>query len=771
MSRLKRLIHEIHRRSLWQVLGIYVVGAWIALQVADTVTAALGLPDWVPQVALVLLIVLLPVVLATAFVQEGVGGGAARPEGAAAPEAESAEAEPTREDPEADVRGVHHRVFTWRNAIVVGVVAFALLGVAVSGYMAMRLLGIGPPGTLMAKGVLEERDRIVLADFENHTPDSLVAHGATEWFRTALSQSTVVTLAGGDYLASVLQRMGKDPSVPLDSELAREVAIRQGLKVVIAGEVTMVGASYVLSARLVAAETGEPLWADSETAQDSAEIIEAVDRLSRHLREQVGESLKTIRANEPLPQVTTTSLEALQQFSLGMEAVRFRNDSRGAVPYLEAAIALDSGFASAYNGLANVFANLGQWARAREMARRAYELRERATLSERYRIEGDYHWVVTEDIDATIRAYEMSLETGDSIGANNLAILYYAYRRDYERAERLRSRGLERTDSMPLLLGNMAVVKVALGKFDEASLLLEQANEEAGEDRFAWSIVWLEAARGYYDEAEARLRAIAERHGRDLERRAWTSEQLASVARLRGRLAEAERHLDDAISAREEQGQTASSIANSMWQGLMVRWFGGDTAAALRRVEAALDRWPLDSIPVPDRTFNQLVEFYAWGGQNEQARAYLAEYEEQADFKGRDYRTWRHYLLGTIAVNDGRPHDAITEYRSADRLEGCPMCALPSLAYAYDQAGEPDSALAVYERYVTTPWIARIWDDSWWLARAYERLGYLYEQRGDTTKAIRYYAKLAELWNDADPELQPRVEAARRAIEALSPDT
>ena len=30
MSRLKRLIHEIHRRSLWQVLGIYLVGAWVA---------------------------------------------------------------------------------------------------------------------------------------------------------------------------------------------------------------------------------------------------------------------------------------------------------------------------------------------------------------------------------------------------------------------------------------------------------------------------------------------------------------------------------------------------------------------------------------------------------------------------------------------------------------------------------------------------------------------------------------------------------------------
>jgi len=47
----------------------------------------------------------------------------------------------------------------------------------------------------------------------------------------------------------------------------------------------------------------------------------------------------------------------------------------------------------------------------------------------------------------------------------------------------------------------------------------------------------------------------------------------------------------------------------------------------------------------------------------------------------------------------------------------------------------------------------------------------LYEQRGERQKSIQHYAEFVDLWKDADPELQPRVEAARRAIEALSPDT
>ena len=83
---MKKLIAEIHGRSLWQVLGIYLAGSWIALQVVETLKESASLPDWVPALALVMLIIGLPIVMATAFVQHG-GPGAATP----------AEAEPETE--------------------------------------------------------------------------------------------------------------------------------------------------------------------------------------------------------------------------------------------------------------------------------------------------------------------------------------------------------------------------------------------------------------------------------------------------------------------------------------------------------------------------------------------------------------------------------------------------------------------------------------------------------------------------------------------------
>ena len=69
MARLRQLISEVHRRSIWQVLGIYLLASWVVFEVMQTMTEGLGLPEWFPALAVVLLLVGLPIVLATAFGQ------------------------------------------------------------------------------------------------------------------------------------------------------------------------------------------------------------------------------------------------------------------------------------------------------------------------------------------------------------------------------------------------------------------------------------------------------------------------------------------------------------------------------------------------------------------------------------------------------------------------------------------------------------------------------------------------------------------------------
>ncbi len=101
----------------------------------------------------------------------------------------------------------------------------------------------------------------------------------------------------------------------------------------------------------------------------------------------------------------------------------------------------------------------------------------------------------------------------------------------------------------------------------------------------------------------------------------------------------------------------------------------------------------------------------------------------------------------------------------------CRVCGIAELARAYALSDRPDSAIALYERFVDTRAVFRIFDDRGELGPALERLGQLYDEAGDRQKAVEYYAKFVELWRDADPELQPRVEAAQRRIDEIFAET
>src|SRR3990172_1822792 len=178
--------------------------------------------------------------------------------------------------------------------------------------MGIRVMGIGPVGTLVASGALDRRDMLLVADFENRTGDSGLATSITEAFRIDLAQSPVVRLMDQSGITQVLRRMNREPRTRLDLALAQEIAEREGVKAVVVGDIGTLGRGYVVSARLLSAAEGTELVALRETAGDDAGIIGAVDRLSKSLRERIGESLRSIRAHDPLDNVTHRALAALK---------------------------------------------------------------------------------------------------------------------------------------------------------------------------------------------------------------------------------------------------------------------------------------------------------------------------------------------------------------------------------------------------------------------------------------------------------------------------
>ncbi len=132
MKALGQLLREIHRRWLWQVLIMYLVVAVLVFEVIETLVATRSLPGWFTLLALVLLIIGLPVVLVTAYIQEGMPA-LTRPGSRATPEPRSGLGDRPAAAIQPEPRGAR-RIFTWQNAIIYGAAAFTLWAVVAVGW-------------------------------------------------------------------------------------------------------------------------------------------------------------------------------------------------------------------------------------------------------------------------------------------------------------------------------------------------------------------------------------------------------------------------------------------------------------------------------------------------------------------------------------------------------------------------------------------------------------------------------------------------------------
>jgi TolB-like protein/Tfp pilus assembly protein PilF len=502
MLRLKQLIHEIHRRSLWQVLGIYVLAGWLALQIVDTLAGALRLPEWAAPVALVLLIIGLPIVLATAFVQEGIG------DREASDQVETT-AGGTPIPGTGPQEGTHHRLFTWRNALLVGLGAFALWGVVATAWIVF-----GNPGA--EAGVSEGGDggpieSIAVLKFVNMSEEE-----SNEYFAAGMSEQLL------DALSTIpgLRVAARTSSFQFEGENVdvRDVGQRLGVEAVLEGSVRRDRDRVRITAQLVSAEDGFHVWSETYERQ-MAGVFDLQDEITRAI-------LNALRLQLPggdTIRLVSAATESVEAYDLYLRARHLWNQRtqeglERALEYFRQAIALDSAYALAWAGIADTYAILENWGYmplnealplAREAAERALALDE--TLAEAHAALG-----LTAFNGGDFEAAEMALRRAIEINPNYAsAHQWYASllagvgrreealeesRRAYELdplspiishnlAQSLRDnlrwrdalaqhdKTLELDPGFGLALAEQSAILTDLGRFDEALVLARRARE------------------------------------------------------------------------------------------------------------------------------------------------------------------------------------------------------------------------------------------------------------------------------------------------------
>ncbi len=766
---------------LRKALAIYAA-AFVAVAIlAKAAIVGIGLPDWVFPGSLIMMALGLPVILWTGYVQRVTrravtatptftpGGTPSAVQGTMATIA---------------LRAAPH--VSWYRTARGGVYALGVFMLSIVAFMSLRAMGVGPFGSLVASGKLKTKEPLVITDFRVTNGDSSLGRVVSDAVRAGLAQSSVLSLMSTGAIGQTLQLMEKPPLSRVDLTLARQVAQRAGAKAIVDGDITGVGSSYIVVLRLVTADSGNELWSSRETGDGPRGLIDATDRLTRELRGKAGESLRSVQSAAPLEEVTTTSLEALRKYSEGARYHDVLADWPNAIVKFREAVAIDSSFAMAWRKLGAALGNDGRPSSEVNFAlERAHRHRDHLSPDERDYEEAFYYTQGPGgDRAKGISLYESLMQRGNPLAPVNLA-LEYLKRRDQTLAESTFAKATGAGPARVLAMYEIPWPQMNLGHWTQAESSFAAA-EHAFPDNSSVPIVrtFLLYHAGALDSLQRYLDALRRSPRKDVRERA--SEYAGDVAVIQGRLKRGQSLWSESAADAVALGNVPNEVADTASFIRIELATLGESPRGAERLDAVLARSPLKGTPADDRPYFSVARTFARLGRPDRARAVLAEYDRDARDTAyrRVHEPALHDALGELALAENKPSDAVNEFRQADRLPdgpstSCPVCLPVNLARAFDEAHQSDSAIANYEKFLSTPYGERVdaplfaefadQVDPVYLAGVRRRLGELYEAKGDTAKAVAQYRAFVEQWKNADPELQPRVAEVKRRLEALTP--
>ena len=607
---------------------------------------------------------------------------------------------------------------------------------------------------------LGAKDSVVLADFVNTTGDPVFDGTLKQALAVQLGQSPFLNILPESRVQQALKFMGRSPDERITKDIAREICLREGVKAMITGTISSLGSHYVIGVQALNAQSGDSLDNEQVEAESKEQVLKSLDRAASKLREKLGESISSVQKYAtPLEAATTSSLEALKEFSIG-QASHARFDDEAAIPHLQRAVELDPNFATAWATLGIAYNNETESQKAIECIKKAFELKDRASERERFYIAGHYYDTVTRQANEGAQLLESWKQAypRDSVPHDNLSLLYNTLGQ-HEKALSNALEALQMDSKDPFAYQNAAGSYLYLNRYDESRAIIEQgirqnvdpwsmhldlANMALVNGDFAAFEHEIQRAKGKPEEpiflntyAEGLCSLGKIRAARDSYARALSSAQERGLKEFTAGVLTSEASCDlETGSGEEARKQIGAALAASPdidsladAVGILARL--GDAAGTRKLIEDLNKEAPLDTLV--NEVFIPEARAAISLQQNQPAQAVsdlqtAIPYEFGTGLRGARYGP--KYLRGEAFL---RLHDGVkaaAEYQSILEHHGV---AAGSVLYPLSQLG---------------------------LARAYAL-------QSNTAKAKTAYQDFFAAWKDADPDV-PILKTAKAEYEKLN---
>ena len=628
------------------------------------------------------------------------------------------------------------------NSRKILIAAAAVIVVALAGGLYWRMHSAE---TNPRAAALTEKDTVLLADFDNKTGDAVFDDALKQALAVQLQQSPFLNILSDRRIEETLKLMGQQPSQRITRELAREICVRTGSKATVLGSISNLGGQYVIGLNAIGCNNGDTLATEQEQATGKQDVLKALGQAATTLRTHLGESLTTVQKFDVPVEASTPSLEALKAYSMGVMTTRRKGDAE-ALSFYRRAIELDPNFAMAYAALGVSYSNLQQRSLSIKNASKAYELRDRVSERERYRITAFYYYYVTGEDEKAIEAYELWAKSypRDMVPLGNLGSLYSDFGQ-YDKALNELEEG-QRLEPARAGYSNLASVDLALNRPEDAEKVLQQAKAN-GIDGIDIHGAWysLNFLRGNAQGMEQQVSWAAGRPGEEDTMLSTQSDTDAYYGRLQRARDYSRRAVDAAVRA--DSKETAG-----IWEAneaLREAEFG-NVAESEKNVDAALALSQGRDV----KLIAALAS--ARGGESARAQALIHDLEVAAPAN----TILKIYFLPTIRavieVGNNNPSQAIVDLEATAPYDLASPVPINNLyppyvrGLAYLNARNGTAAAGEFKKLYDHSGIV-LNEPIGALARL--NMGRAYALSGDSSKAKVAYQEFFSLWKDADSDI------------------